>query len=261
VALVSDGIVCVAQAEGILVAVDVRLLEHAHQWRRKPALREIYTDLHRRMAAACVSGTTLEIGGGSGAFKDFLPDVLSSDILFMPGLDLVADAHRLPFSSASFSNIILFDVLHHLEFPRTFLAEAVRVLRVGGRLIMVEPAITPLSWFFYHFIHHEPVRMAADPLASGVPSPGRDAFDGNQAIPTLLVGRDRHRLMAEFPEFVIKEVQWLSLFAYPLSGGFKPWSLIPRSWVAPTLRLEELLRPVLGRMMAFRIFIVLERQR
>jgi SAM-dependent methyltransferase len=240
------------------VSADPRLLEHAQQWRRKPALREIYTDLHRRMATACVPGTTLEIGGGSGAFKSFLPNVVSSDILFMPGLDLVADAQNLPFSSATISNIILFDVIHHIEFPRNFLVEAARVLRPGGRLIMVEPAITPISWFFYHYIHHEPVRMAADPLASGVPSSGRDAFDSNQAIPTLLVGRERRRLEQEFPQFTIADVQWLSLFAYPLSGGFKPWSLIPSIIVGPTLRLEELLRPVLGRIMAFRLLIVIE---
>jgi hypothetical protein len=50
------------------MAVDARLAEHARQWRRKPALREIYTDLHRRMSALCVPGLTLEIGGGSGTF-------------------------------------------------------------------------------------------------------------------------------------------------------------------------------------------------
>jgi SAM-dependent methyltransferase len=242
------------------MAVDARLVEHARQWQRKPALREIYTDLHRRMSAACVPGLTLELGGGSGAFKQYLPEVVSSDILAAPDLDLVADAHLLPFAPARFSNVVMFDVLHHLEFPGTFFREAARLLRPGGRIVMVEPAITPISWFFYRFFHQEPMHLGADPLASGSLSPDRDPFDANQAIPTLLVGRHRRRFESAVPKLVIRDAQWLSLLAYPLSGGFKPWSLVPASWVLPMLRVEERLRPLLGRLMGFRLLIVLERR-
>jgi SAM-dependent methyltransferase len=54
-----------------------------------------------------------------------------------------------PFAAASFDNIATFDVLHHLERPRLFFQEAERVLRLGGRIVMVEPAITPLNGLFY----------------------------------------------------------------------------------------------------------------
>lgn len=239
-------------------ATDARTEENRRQWQRKPVLRAIYSDLYRRMAAHCIPGTTLEIGGGSGNFKQFAPDVIASDIFFAPWLDLVCDAQRIPLVAGRISNIVMFDVLHHIEFPRLFFAEATRILKPGGRIVMVEPAITPMSWSFYRFVHPETVRMSEDPLIEGSPTRHRDAFAGNQAIPTLLVGRHRHRFGAMFPALTLRQVEWLSLFAYPLSGGFQSWSVVPERLVPTILRMENTLAPLLGRVLAFRLLIVME---
>jgi SAM-dependent methyltransferase len=242
-------------------AVDGRIAEHSRQWHKKPALRDIYVDLYRRMAAHRSHGPTLEIGGGSGIFKEFAPDTVVTDILSAPWLDLVADAQALPFRPGSFANIVMFDVLHHVEFPRRFFGEAERILTPGGRIIMVEPAITPVSWPFYRFVHPEPVRMNEDPLRDGAPDKARDAFDANQAIPSLLFGKYRTDFARAFPRFRLIVKQHLSLFAYPLSGGFKPWSLIPQAVVKPMLALEDALAPVLGGLMGFRLLAVIEKAR
>jgi SAM-dependent methyltransferase len=199
-----------------------------------------------------------QFGGGSGNFKEFAADVLSSDIAFAPWLDLVADAQRLPLAPQSVANIVMFDVLHHIEFPKIFFAEAARVIAPCGRIVMVEPAITPASWPFYRFVHPEPVQMGDDPLADGTPDARRDAFDANQAFPSLLVGRFRRRFAELFPMLRLQRTEWLSLFAYPLSGGFQPWSAIPAAWVAPVIKLETALAPLLGRLMAFRMLIVID---
>ena len=42
--------------------------------------------------------------------------------------------------------------------------------------------------------------------------------------------------------------------------GFKPWSLIPEKWVCRVLKIEEKLLPFLGRLMAFRLMVVLEKE-
>ena len=236
------------------------IAEHRERWRSKPGLRAVYDDFHRLMAAHRVPGRTLEIGGGAGHGEGFLGDAISTDILCAPWLDAVCDAHSLPFRQASLHNIVMLDVLHHLAHPAAFLAEAVRVLRPGGRLVMLEPAITPLSWLVYGFLHHEPVVMGADPLADGAAAGARDPFDSNQAIATLMFGRHRRRFEAAFPELAIVELRRLSLFAYPLSGGFQAWSLIPGAAVGPVLRLEAMLEPLLGPLMAFRQLAVLERR-
>lgn len=236
-----------------------RANEHREIWDNKPVLREIYSHLYKKIVSTCAHGTVVEVGGGSGNLKNFHPDVVSFDIVPAPWLDFVADAQSLPFSDDSVGNLVMFDVLHHIEYPIRFLAEAVRVLRPGGRIIMVEPAMTLFSWPFYRYIHEEPVVMSIDPLQDGVPDPNKDPFIGNQAIPTLLATRYARKLNEQFPALKIVHKEWLSLFSYPLSGGFKRWSLITPGLARVLLRLEDTISPVLGRAMGFRLFFVLEK--
>ena len=176
-----------------------QLADHRSIWERKPVLRLVYDDFYDRIAAACRPGLTIEIGGGIGNLKRRLTDVIATDIQNAPWLDCVADAQRLPFADGCTANIVMVDVLHHLEFPVVFFREAARVLRPGGRVLMVEPAITWGSSLFYRLFHHEPVRTSADALANGSPDPRRDPYASNQAIPTLLATRDRARFHRLFP--------------------------------------------------------------
>lgn len=229
-------------------------------WHDKPVLRAIYSDYYRRLVRHVVPGRILEIGGGSGNLKSFAADVVSTDIVAAPWLDAAADAQALPFAPGAFSNIVMVDVLHHVERPVRFFREAIRVLPPGGRILLLEPGISPVSGVFYRGFHPEPVDMGADPLADGARTPGRDPFDSNQAIPTLIAGRFRARFESLFPELLFRHVQWLSLFAYPLSGGFRRWSLLPSGLATPLLRLEDILAPLLGRLLGFRLLLVIERR-
>jgi SAM-dependent methyltransferase len=228
-------------------------------WDSKPALRVVYDDFYDRIAAACRSGLTIEIGGGIGNLKERLNDVVATDIQPAARLDCVADAQRLPFATGSAANIVMVDVLHHLEFPILFFREATRVLGASGRVLMVEPAITWGSTVFYRLFHHEPVRASAAVLAEGIPHPGRNPYESNQAIPTVLATRERDRFHLLFPELRVARVEWFALAAYPLSGGFKPWSLVGAGMARRMLRIERAIEPVLGRFMAFRMMLTVEK--
>lgn len=238
-----------------------RLDEHRAIWKEKPVLRAIYTDFYQRIIAASRPGRSLEIGGGSGNLKEFSAEVVSTDIVYTSWLDATADAQALPFVNSSFANLVAVDVLHHVERPRRFFQEAVRVLQPEGRLILLEPAITPVSRFFYTYFHPEPVEMDADPLGDDPHDPSRSAFDANQAIPTLLFGRHRERFAEAFPMLKVVLFEQVSLLAYPLSGGFRRWGIVPAATVGRLLRLERMLAPKLGWLMAFRLFVVVEKRR
>jgi SAM-dependent methyltransferase len=238
-----------------------RQIIHRGVWEKKPSIRLLYRDFHRRLLDGCPEGRVLDIGGGTAHIKDFRPDIVSADILPFPGIDVVADAHRLPFPNELFSGVVMLDVLHHLERPIEFLREASRVLKPGGRLAMIEPAMTAVARRFYDYFHDEPVHMDVDPFAHVVINPNRDPFDANQAVPTLLFARPAacRRVEEAIPTLRVASVKWLSLFAYPMSGGFQSWSLISAALVPSMLALEEKVPEAVRRQIAFRMMVVLER--
>ncbi|MBP5857842.1 methyltransferase domain-containing protein [Marivibrio halodurans] len=231
-------------------------------WEKKPALRAIYSDFHDRMTEALPDdGDWLAIGAGALCALEGLGARFHLDILDTAWIDEHgAHADRLPHEDGSLSGIAMLDVLQHPVEPGAFLTEAARVLRPGGRLVAIEPGITPLSWPVHRYLRGAPVEMSADPLH---PTAGHHGpYDGNLAVPTLLFRREEHRIafMDAVPDFAIRRRDWLGLMAYPLSGGFKEWGLMPEGLVAPLSRLEDRLMPWLGLWMAFRLLIVLEKR-
>jgi SAM-dependent methyltransferase len=50
-----------------------------------------------------------------------------------------ADAARLPFRSCTFDGVLVRDLLHHVPDRRAVIAEALRVLRRGGSITVIEP--------------------------------------------------------------------------------------------------------------------------
>ena len=235
-------------------------LEDYHKiWKKKPVLRLVYDALYKKIEDATLVGDSLEIGGGIGNLHILKGRLIKSDIQYSVGIDVVADAQQLPFKSEVFSNIVMFDALHHVQCPLLFFAEAQRVLKPGGRVIMVEPGITPISKLLYILGHKEPVEMGWNMNKPCKVGKKRDPYDSNQAIPTILFKRSPQLFLAAVKGFKINSSDWLSLFAYPLSGGFKSWSLLPLKWVHTILKIEEKLLPFIGNLMAFRLMIVLEK--
>jgi len=237
----------------------LELINHREQWNRKPVLRHIYYEYFSLIREACTEGRTLEVGGGSGNFKALFPEIISLDIVPLPWLDIVADAQILPIKDGSIANIVMIDVLHHFEHPSKFFTEVERVLQPGGRIIFIEPAITPVSRVVLALFHPEPIDLRINPLDELPCDPTREPFDANQAIPTLLFGRYRHSFEKRFPNLKIKKIQYLDIFSYPLSGGFRAWCLVPHNCLRHIRRMERFLLPAFGPVMAFRYYGIIEK--
>lgn len=234
------------------------LRQHKAIWEKKPILRILYTNWYREMASWLRPGRTLEIGGGTGNLKEFAPDVLCTDVVRLPWLDALVDAQHLPFKDNSLSNIVLFDVLHHVENVRYLFDEALRVLVPRGRVVIMDPYISTMSWPIYRFVHPEPVDFQQDPLAIVTRDAERRPFDANQAVAKIVFERSYERFRLLYPDFVKVAHERLAFFAYPLSGGFDRPSLIPLWSLDALLACERWLRRW-GRMLAFRLLVVLEK--
>lgn len=210
----------------------VRLEQHRRLWHEKPVLRLVYTPWFEALLQEAPAGArTLEVGAGPGFLGAFAaerrPDLrwIASDIHAAAWNDLAADATRLPLRDGTLQAVLGLDLLHHLARPARFFAEAARVLTAGGRLLLVEPWITPLSWPVFRFLHHERCRLAVDPWQP-FPEDDKDSFDGDAAIPWRITRRTDATRWHEFglePPDVIP----VNGFAYLLSRGFRVGSLLP----------------------------------
>jgi len=241
------------------------IAEHRRIWERKSALRRIYKEeFFSRLLSFCQRGrVSVEVGAGPGFLKEILPDLISTDVVQCPWLDVAADAQCLPFKTASVTNLVGLDVLHHFETPLTFLTEAKRVLTTGGRLILVEPWVTPFSYFIYRYLHQEDCDLSARPLEGKAIrfASVKKAFDGNQAIPYLLFGPRTLTKTLEFvPGFKPLAIEPFCLFAYMLSFGFKRVNLLPEALYEVIAGFERRTLPLWRSAAALRALLVLERQ-
>jgi SAM-dependent methyltransferase len=237
-----------------------KLLQHREVWNNKRILRESYAEWYRKilMDLKGDGGITVEVGSGTGNFREFKPDVITSDIEKCDWIDMCFDAHSMPFNDGSVSNIVMIDVLHHLSNPIKFLAEASRVLEKGGRLVIVEPFPSPVSSIVYRLFHPEPFIMDIDYFKKK-DVPEKDPWESNQAVAYLLFYRQIERFERLFAGCLkVLKTRRMSFVLYPLSGGFEHKALVP-DFLIPFLKALEAVLSPLARLLAFRCYVVIER--
>ena len=226
--------------------------------REKMFLHALYRDWYERLIASIpapeeCAGTVLELGSGAGFFREMLPECLCSDVFYCPGNDLVLDARRLPFPSASLRAIVMVDVFHHITDVRAFLREAERVLRPGGVIAMWEPWNTPWSRFVYQRLHHEPF----DPQRREWDFPdGGPLSSANGALPWMVFERDTARLHQDFPLLHLESLRRDFPFSYIAAGGISQRALTPAFAYRPIRLLERAMGPLLRYCAMFALIMV-----
>lgn len=239
------------------------MLENRRHWERKPVLQQIYKDFYDMIAASLtrsVQGPVVELGSGLGHFKDVCPDCICTDIFPNPWIDQVENAYRLSFPDGTVSNLVLFDVFHHLKYPGTALREFARVLAPGGRLIVFDPGMSLLGLIVFGLFHHEPVAVTK-PITWMAPAdfdPEQAGYYAAQGNATrVFAGR---RYAGELADWRMLTCRRLSALAYAASGGYRGPQLYPDAWLPALQRLDRLLEhlPVL---FSTRLLVVLERGR
>lgn len=212
-----------------------RLHEHRAIWERKPVLAQVYEvwfDL--LLGELAHRDRVLEVGAGPGFLSEYVRRVapgrtwVATDVLPAPWNDVVADGLRLPFRNGCVDGIAALDLIHHLASPAAFFAEAARVLGPGGRIVAVEPWVTPLSYPVYRWLHREGCDLSLDPWRPfGPAGEGKPAFDGDAAVLYRVVRTAKTEDWARLG-FRPPRVRILNGFGYLLSLGFRERSLLPR---------------------------------
>lgn len=99
-----------------------------------------------------ISGHVLVLGAGKEPYKKLLPraaPVILTDVEPLhENLDLVVDAHSIPFPDSSFDCVLAVEVFEHLQNPCRAASEIYRVLCANGLAILSVP-------FMFH-VHGDP---------------------------------------------------------------------------------------------------------
>jgi SAM-dependent methyltransferase len=229
-------------------------------WRSRPLVRRLYEDWYRLVVSrlSSVGGPTVELGSGISRFKEHHPVTVATDVQPTPWVDEVVDAEELPYEDGKIANLVLIDVFHHLPSPTRFFDSASRVLAPGGRVVLLEPYCSPVSYFAYRRFHHERTDLDTPPFADDERA-ATSPMASNQARATLVFFRNADEYSRRWPSLPIAERRLLALLTYPLSGGFTRPKLVPDGAYGPLSVVDRALSP-LARLLAFRCLVVVEKR-
>ena len=226
--------------------------------RKKPFLRKLYADFYIELDKALIGkingGLIVELGSGVGFIKEVIPGIITSDILRLPNINLNFSALNMPFRESAVGAFLMIDTLHHLGNTRAFLKEVNRCLRIGGRIVMIEPANTIFSRFGHRNFHYEDFDLSGDWCFEKK----SHLFSANCAIPWIIFCRDRKLFESEFPSLKILKIKIHTPFRYWVSGGFSMRQLVP-DWVYTIIKSTERLLSFFNRYIGMFMTIELEK--
>jgi len=197
----------------------------------------------------------IEIGSGGGFLKDFVPQVITSDIIFYSDIDVKIDAHTLPYPDKSLDCLVLINAFHHLSNVENFLNEAQRCLRKGGKVIMVEPYPGYIGYPIYRFFHHEDIDLQTKSWQFKSSSPLGDA---NNGLAWLVFERDAEIFNRKFNQLKVRVFKPCFPILYWVSGGLKDWTLVPSFLVKAVIMFDKILIKLFPRTGSF-VKIILEK--
>jgi SAM-dependent methyltransferase len=192
--------------------------------------RELYRDQFKDFPNPAEL-SILEIGSGTSPLKQFLSNVVTSDVLDLDYLDLVFDCHEIDrldtIKDNSLDVISLTNVLHHLKSPIAFLNHAASKLKSGGKVIATEPFFSAVSTVIFRYLHHEAIDFrVSEPELGHVKGP---LVSANIALPWIIFFRKREWLqrLNDNYDLASRSVRPFTALSYMITGGISHRLPIP----------------------------------
>jgi SAM-dependent methyltransferase len=184
-----------------------------------------------------LTGRVLDVGCGQKRYRDLVrcDEYVGIDNRGGPAVDVVGDAHALPFGDENFDSVLSNQVLEHVRDPSAVVAEVRRILKPGGCFVLSVPFIGRLHgaphdyWRFSEFGIRELLEAGRFEVISVAPIGG---FWTTQAFLWLfyiwegLQGRGRVGRMLQ--SLLIPPANLLSALAHALDRE----ELTPHNYVA-----------------------------
>ena len=202
------------------------LLTHKDIIQNKSFLKKVYADFYQIFKSTNFpQGPIVEIGSGGGFIKDIIPNAITSDVVKGPGIDRVFSATKMPFKNNNVSAFLMIDVLHHIKDSEKALKEMLRCLKVGGKVVMIEPYNSWWGGIIYKYIH--PEKKSFNPKA-GWKIKGRGRMSSsNPALPWIIFVRDKKVFQKKIPNLKLVKILPHTPFRYLISGGLTKYQFLP----------------------------------
>lgn len=111
------------------------------KWGTKKLTRKI---LSKFLESHASDKYTLDIGCERSPYSKLFPNRVGLDVNDGPDVDVVGDAHELPFEDNTFDVVLCTEVLEHLHSPHIAAQEMMRVLKPGGKLVLTTRFMFPI---------------------------------------------------------------------------------------------------------------------
>jgi SAM-dependent methyltransferase len=213
-----------------------------------------------------IVGTTVyEIGAGAGFSRFFIknPNLKLTDVKTQSWIDLEINALAMPFPPNSVDTLICSHMIHHLANPHTFFLETLRVLRSGGRLVIVDINTSWLMRVLLWLMRHEGWSYRVNVFdPSAIANDPTDPWSANCAIPELLF-KTNEAFENAFPQFQILKNEIFECFLFPLSGGViakSPTIPLPDALLSVIARLDDLITDVFPNIFGLGRKVVIEKR-
>lgn len=228
-------------------------------WYKKKIIRSIYKTYYLKIKKNIVDGKSLEVGSGFGEIKKYIDNCVTSDQFSGKNIDKIENVYGLTFKDNTFDNIIMIDVFHHLKFPGSALDELTRVLKIKGRIIMIEPAMGLIPRLVYALFHHEPngfnFKIQLDITTDSILD--TNEYFAAQSLPWRFFVLKQFRIIEKLN---LKNVSMWSDFSFLLSGGMSYPSLYPFYLLKFIKKIDQLLTFVGKKIFSARMMIILEKK-
>jgi len=100
--------------------------------------------LDRELNKLHLKGKTLDIGSKRAQYSHICDKLIALDYYHFEEIDIVADAHNLPFSDEIFDNVIVTNLLEHVQEPQKVVDETHRILKPNGLVVVYTPFMYPI---------------------------------------------------------------------------------------------------------------------